>query len=199
MLELIFATNNAEKVKEVQSAIGKKVKVISLRDAAINIEIPEPYNTLEANASEKSKTIYRITGKNCFSEDTGLEVEELNGEPGVKSARYAGEENNAGKNIEKLLDCLSAFTNRKARFRTVISLILGGNEYFFEGVCEGQIIDHKRGLLGFGYDAVFVPSGSTRTFAEMEMTEKNMFSHRRKAADGLVLFLQELIHKARTN
>ena len=124
MLELIFATNNAEKVKEVQSAIGKKVKVISLRDAAINIEIPEPYNTLEANASEKSKTIYRITGKNCFSEDTGLEVIALNGEPGVKSARYAGDDRSFKANIEKLLENMLTAENRHARFRTIISLIM---------------------------------------------------------------------------
>ena len=199
MTQLIFATNNPHKVEEIQSAIGNVIDVISLKQAEIDIEIPEPFDTLEANASEKSKTIYRLTNKNCFSEDTGLEVEALNGDPGVKTARYAGESTDCDKNIEKLLGNLSQFTNRRARFRTVISLIYEGKEYLFEGVCEGQIIDHKRGSKGFGYDPVFLPSGSKRTFAEMDTVEKNVFSHRKKAADRLVLFLQQQICNARTN
>lgn len=191
MTQLIFASNNPHKVKEIQSAIGNMINVISLKQAAIDIEIPEPYDTLESNASEKSKTIYRLTGKNCFSEDTGLEVEALNGRPGVKTARYAGEDADSEKNIEKLLSTLLPVNNRKARFRTVISLIYEGKEHLFEGICEGQIIDHKKGSGGFGYDPVFLPSGTNRTFAEMDMVEKNIFSHRKKAADRLVLFLQQ--------
>lgn len=191
MTQLIFASNNPHKVMEIQSAIGNMINVISLKQAAIDIEIPEPYDTLESNASEKSKTIYRLTGKNCFSEDTGLEVEALNGRPGVKTARYAGEDADSEKNIEKLLSTLLLVNNRKARFRTVISLIYEGKEHLFEGICEGQIIDHKKGSGGFGYDPVFLPSGTNRTFAEMDMVEKNIFSHRKKAADRLVLFLQQ--------
>ena len=189
-MKLIFATNNQHKVDEMQSAIGNQIEVISLNEAGIDIDIPEPHETLEENASEKSRTIYNITGTNCFSEDTGLEVDALNAEPGVKSARYAGEEKNFAKNIEKLLQNLKGKSDRKARFRTVISLILDGEEWLFEGVSEGEIIQDQRGHNGFGYDPVFMPSGSTRTFAEMDLEEKNMFSHRRKAADALVLFLQ---------
>ena len=189
-MKLIFATNNQHKVDEIQSAIGNQIEVISLNEAGIDIDIPEPHETLEENASEKSRTIFSITGINCFSEDTGLEVDALNGEPGVKSARYAGEEKNFVKNIEKLLKNLEGKSDRKARFRTVISLILDGKEWLFEGVSEGEIIQDQRGHNGFGYDPVFMPSGSTRTFAEMDLEEKNMFSHRRKAADALVLFLQ---------
>ena len=198
MISLIFATNNQHKVDEIQSAIGNIIHVISLKDAGIDIEIPEPHDTLEANALEKSKTISKLTGLNCFSEDTGLEVEALNGEPGVKSARYAGDSKGSEENIQKLLTKLRDSSNRRARFRTVMSLIYEGNEFQFEGVCEGQIVDHKRGLNGFGYDPVFMPSQSNRTFAEMDAAEKNMFSHRKKAADKLVLFLQQQIGKDRT-
>ena len=199
MKELIFASNNPNKVYEIQSAIGNIIKVISLSEAGIHIEIPEPHDTLEANALEKSRTIYRLTTKDCFSEDTGLEVKALNGEPGVKSARYAGEGRDPEKNIGKLLQELLFTEDRRARFRTVISLIYAGQEYLFEGICEGRIAVNKRGLQGFGYDPVFVPSGSNRTFAEMDIHEKNGFSHRRQAADKLVLFLQQQIDKTRTN
>ncbi|MBC7826733.1 MAG: RdgB/HAM1 family non-canonical purine NTP pyrophosphatase [Chitinophagaceae bacterium] len=193
MTQLIFASNNPHKVEEIQSAIGNMVDIVSLKQAGMEIEIPEPHDTLEANASEKSQTIYKLTNENCFSEDTGLEVYALNGEPGVKTARYAGDTVDTGKNIEKLLGNLGGIGDRRARFRTVISLIYEGKEYLFEGICEGQIIDHKRGSKGFGYDPVFMPSGSKRTFAEMDTVEKNVFSHRKKAADRLVLFLQEYI------
>ena len=198
MKELIFATNNPNKVYEIQSAIGNIIKVISLNEAGINIDIPEPHDTLEANASEKSRTIYRLTTRDCFSEDTGLEVEALNGEPGVKSARYAGETGIRKKISKNFYKSFYSKKNRKARFRTVISLIYEGNEYLFEGICEGEIAADKRGLQGFGYDPVFVPSGSNRTFAEMDIDEKNRFSHRKKAADKLVLFLQQQIDKTRT-
>lgn len=199
MKELIFATNNAHKVIEIQSAIGNAVNVISLKQAGIDIDIPEPHDTLEANALEKARTIHRLTNKNCFSEDTGLEVEALNGEPGVKTARYAGDEADPGKNMEKLLSKLKRVENRKARFRTVISLIYEGRGYLFEGVCEGRIGEFEKGAKGFGYDPIFLPSGSNRTFAEMALSEKNRYSHRKKAADRLVLFLQEHMVDTRTN
>lgn len=191
MTELIFATNNRHKVEEMQFAIGKQVKIISLKDAGIIKEIPEPHDTLEDNAREKSRVIHDLTGKNCFSEDTGLEVEALNGEPGVKSARYAGEEGSAENNISKLLYELKDKPSKNARFRTVICLILDNKEYLFEGICNGSVVPEKRGSLGFGYDPVFVPEGSDKTFAEMDAEEKNRFSHRQKAASQLVLFLQE--------
>ncbi len=189
MDELIFATNNQNKVAEVRSVLGKNFDIITLKEAGIDIEIPEPHDSLEANASEKSKTIFKLTNKNCFSEDTGLEVDALNGEPGVKSARYAGENRSFEDNIEKLLSNLKAENNKAARFRTVISLIHDGKEYFFEGICPGRIIDTKKGVNGFGYDPVFIPDGSDKTFAEMEMEEKNKFSHRKKAMKKLIDFL----------
>lgn len=187
---LIFATNNNHKVEEVQSILDSKWNVISLKQAGITIDIPEPHETLEANATEKSSTIYKLTGKSCFSEDTGLEVEALNGAPGVRSARYAGDDRSFASNIDKLLKELANKSNRKARFRTVISLQLNGQEYLFEGICEGIIIDHEKGTDGFGYDPVFVPDGDSRTFAEMSMVEKSRFSHRRKAMDKLIEFLE---------
>ncbi|MBS1659809.1 MAG: non-canonical purine NTP pyrophosphatase [Bacteroidetes bacterium] len=204
---IIFATNNAHKVEEIQAAIGARLEIITLRQAGIDIDIPEPHDTLEANATEKSMTIHRLTGTNCFSEDTGLEVPSLGGEPGVKSARYAGEDRAFEKNIEKLLNKLAAISpasaqpastpsasltdsTRSARFRTVISLIWNGQEHFFEGICNGHILPAPTGEGGFGYDPVFVPEGETRSFAQMSMEEKNLYSHRRKAADQLVTFLQ---------
>jgi XTP/dITP diphosphohydrolase len=191
-LRIIFATNNEHKVAEIRAAIGNTLEVVSLRDAGIDIEIPEPHPTLEANASEKSGVIHRLTGENCFSEDTGLEVYTLNGEPGVHSARYAGDDRSFEKNIEKLLANLKDLPDRRARFRTVISLIWEGQEYFFEGVCEGHILLSPDGEGGFGYDPVFAPEGETRSFARMSAEEKNRYSHRRIAADQLVAFLQHL-------
>jgi XTP/dITP diphosphohydrolase len=191
-MKLIFATNNQHKADEIRFVTGEKFELLTLKEAGIDIDIPEPHETLEANASEKSKTIYRFTGISCFGEDTGLEVEALNGGPGVKSARYAGENKSFEKNIEKLLDKLQSISNRKARFRTVISLILGGKEFLFEGVCRGSIHFSPKGSGGFGYDSVFVPEGESRTFAEMSIEEKTRFSHRRKATDKLVAFLQRL-------
>ena len=190
MKKLIFATNNQHKVEEIQSAIGNIIEVVSLKKANIDIDIPEPHDTLEANASEKSRAIHHLTKMNCFSEDTGLEVEVLNGEPGVKSARYAGEDKTFDKNIDKLLSKLGDNKNRKARFRTVASLILDEKEYLFEGICEGKIITERKGQKGFGYDPVFVPDGSDKTFAEMSMEEKNKFSHRKKAVDKMISFLK---------
>jgi XTP/dITP diphosphohydrolase len=187
---LIFASNNQHKVEEINSVVGNAYKVISLKDAGIDIDIPEPHDTIEANASEKSTTIYRITGQNCFGDDTGLEVEALNGEPGVKSARYAGEEKNFAANIDKLLYKLSGLENRSARFKTIISLMWRGREHLFEGIIKGRIIEERKGGNGFGYDPVFIPEGSEKTFGEMALEEKNKFSHRRKAMDKLIDFLK---------
>jgi XTP/dITP diphosphohydrolase len=192
MRSIIFATNNQNKIDEIQSAIGDQLRVITLKEAGIDIDIPEPHPTLEENATEKSRTIASRTGLDCFSEDTGLEVYALNGEPGVLSARYAGEEKSFEKNIDKLLRALDGNPNRNARFRTVISLIWQGNEYQFEGICEGLITPARHGGNGFGYDPVFSPIGSKRTFAEMTLHEKNKVSHRRKAADKLISFLKAL-------
>lgn len=188
-IKLIFATNNQHKVDEIRSVIGDQFEIITLKEAGIDIDIPEPHDTLDANATEKSQTIHTLTHQNCFSEDTGLEVEALNGEPGVKSARYAGEVRNFQKNIDKLLHNLKGKTSRKARFRTVISLILDKKEYLFEGICDGQIIEEQMGTGGFGYDPVFRPTGASRNFAEMSMEEKNTYSHRQKAVTKLIHFL----------
>jgi XTP/dITP diphosphohydrolase len=192
-MKLIFATNNQHKVEEIRSVIRLSfLQIITLRESGIDIDIPEPYDSLEENASNKSKTIYTLTGTNCFSEDTGLEVNALNGEPGVKSARYAGKEKSFEKNIQKLLHKLEGVSDRKANFRTVISLIIDGKEKLFEGTCEGKIIHSKKGEGGFGYDPVFVPDGAVHTFAEMNIEEKNKFSHRKKATDKLVQYLNSL-------
>ncbi len=191
MLSIIFATNNANKVLELQAAIGDRIKIITLAGAGINIDIPEPHPTLELNAEEKSSTIHSLTGSSCFAEDTGLEVYALNGEPGVKSARYAGDERSFDKNIDKLLMRLETMADRRARFRTVISLIWERKRFLFEGICEGIIHHERKGGNGFGYDPVFIPTGSSRTFAEMDLQEKNAFSHRRKAADQLIAFLKQ--------
>ncbi len=191
-MKLIFATNNNNKVAEIRSVIGNKFDILTLKEAGINIDIPEPHDTLEENASEKSVTIYKMTHINCFSEDTGLEVESLNGEPGVKSARYAGDQRAFDKNIDKLLHKLADNSNRKARFRTVISLIINGRETQFEGIAQGKIIDSRKGNKGFGYDPVFIPAGSVKTFAEMNMDEKTRYSHRARATEKLVAFLNKL-------
>ena len=191
-MRLIFATNNQHKVEEMQAAIGNVFELVSLKEAGIDIDIPEPHNTLEENASEKSWTIYRIYNNNCFSEDSGLEVDALNGEPGVKSARYAGEDKTPEHNINKLLLKLSDAANRSAQFRTVISLIIEGKEYLFEGSCKGTIVKLPAGTGGFGYDPIFIPAGADKTFAEMTLKEKELYSHRKKAADKLVMFLRAL-------
>jgi len=191
-MKLLFATNNQHKAEEIRSVLKGKFDLITLIDAGINIDIPEPYNTLEENASAKSRTIFEITGSNCFSEDTGLEVAALNGEPGVKSARYAGNDRSFDANIEKLLINLADKKDRSARFKTVISLIIDGKEMLFEGTCEGKIIDEKKGNNGFGYDPVFIPADADKTFAEMNIEEKNQYSHRKKATEKLVAFLNKL-------
>jgi XTP/dITP diphosphohydrolase len=189
-MELIFATNNQHKVDEIRSALKAQLNIKTLKQAGIDIEIEEPYDTLEENAREKCRVIHELSGANCFGEDTGLEVSALGGAPGVRSARFAGEPANHQANIEKLLSHLKDKSDRDARFRTVICLVFGEKEYFFEGICEGRIIDMPLGSKGFGYDPVFIPTGADKTFAGMEMDEKNRYSHRKKAADQLVLFLQ---------
>jgi XTP/dITP diphosphohydrolase len=191
MYTLIFATNNQHKVEELNLIIGDRYKIKSLKDAGIKIDIPEPYDTLEANASIKSKTIYNLINSDCFSEDTGLEVEALNGEPGVKSARYAGEEKSFTANTDKLLFKLAGVQNRRAKFRTVISLTIGGFEHFFEGICNGTITEGPQGNKGFGYDPIFKPDGSIQTFGEMSMEEKTIYSHRAKAIYQLSSFLSQ--------
>ncbi|MEY3325097.1 MAG: RdgB/HAM1 family non-canonical purine pyrophosphatase [Bacteroidota bacterium] len=187
---LVFATNNFNKAQEVNHILGNTFKVLSLKEAGIEIDIDEPHDTLEANAREKSMTIYTIKNIDCFSEDTGLEVEALNGAPGVKSARYAGEPSNTTANIEKLMLQLKNKQNRNAQFRTVISLVQKGIEKQFEGICKGHIALQPSGENGFGYDPVFIPEGSAKTFAEMSTTEKNEYSHRRKAVEQLVAYLK---------
>jgi XTP/dITP diphosphohydrolase len=191
-MKLIFATNNKNKVEEIKNTIPSSFEIITLTEAGIDKDIPEPFDTLEENAREKAKTIFEFTGENCMSEDTGLEVFALDGAPGVHSARYAGESKSFEKNIEKLLKELQFKTDKKAQFRTIICLIKDGKENFFEGICKGEIISVPKGQKGFGYDPVFIPEGATKTFAEMSIEEKNKYSHRRKAVDKLVTFLNNL-------
>ena len=191
-MKIVFATNNQHKVKEIRSALPEDISIITLREADIDVDIPEPHETLEENAAEKARTIFRLTGLDCFSEDTGLEVTALDNAPGVHSARYAGDEKSFDRNTEKLLANLEGKTDRSARFRTVICLILQGKEHYFEGRCEGRIAGEPAGSQGFGYDPVFIPEGSDKTFAQMGMAEKNRFSHRKKATDMLVVFLNRI-------
>ncbi|MGK2863458.1 MAG: RdgB/HAM1 family non-canonical purine NTP pyrophosphatase [Chitinophagaceae bacterium] len=188
-MKLIFATNNLNKIEEIRQIIGESFQLITLKEAGIFTEIPEPHSTLEQNASEKSFAIYKMTNTNCFSEDTGLEVTALHGEPGVKSARYTGDERSFEKNMDKLLDKLKNTQERTAQFKTVISLILGGSEVKFTGICKGKITREKKGFNGFGYDPIFLPDGSDKTFGEMSIEEKGVYSHRTKATMKLVAFL----------
>ena len=192
MHTLIFATNNRNKVAEIQSLVGANFTIIPLKEAGIDIDIPEPHDQLEANAHEKAVTIFNLTHQNCFSEDTGLEIVALNGAPGVKSARYAGENSNAQANIDLVLSKMAGIENRTAQFRTVICLIWENQTYYFEGVCKGQILSNMQGENGFGYDPIFVPDGATKSFANMTMDEKNTFSHRKKAVKQLFDFLGKL-------
>lgn len=190
MHTLVFATNNKNKVKEIRAMLGAAFNIITLEEAGIDIDIPEPHHTLEENASEKSRTIFNMTGQDCFGEDTGLEVEALNGAPGVVSARYAGEQKSSADNIEKVLQEMQGQPNRQAQFRAVISLIWKGKEYQFEGVCPGTILTETQGGEGFGYDPIFQPAGADRSFATMTMAEKNQYSHRAKATRKLIDWLQ---------
>ena len=190
MYQLIFATNNANKIAEIQSLVGTDFNIIDMKSAGINMDIPEPHDTLNENAFEKANTIFNITKTNCFSEDTGLEIKALNGAPGVKSARYAGEDRNFQANIDKVLHELNKIENRAAQFRTVICLIWENQTYYFEGICKGQISTTMQGEKGFGYDPIFIPDGADKSFAQMSMEEKNTFSHRQKAVTQLFEFLR---------
>jgi XTP/dITP diphosphohydrolase len=192
MHTIIFATNNEHKIKEIQSLVGSDFTIITLQQAGINIDIPEPHETLQENAYEKAITIENITQQNCFSEDTGLEIEALNGEPGVKSARYADENRNFQANIDKVLEKLNGITNRRAQFRTVICLLWNKEVFYFEGICKGHIAETMHGGEGFGYDPIFIPEGSSKSFAAMTMEEKNKFSHRQKAVTQLFTFLHSI-------
>ena len=192
MTEIIFATNNAHKLSEVQAVLGNNFKLITPRDCGITEDIPETSDTLDGNASQKSHYLHDRVGKNCFADDTGLEVEALNGGPGVHSARYATDGHDFAANNRLLLKNMEAKDNRKARFRTVISLILDGEEYLFEGIVEGRIAESEAGCGGFGYDPLFIPDGYDCTFAEMSAEEKNAISHRGRAVQKLVAFLTNL-------
>lgn len=189
-MKLIFASHNQNKVLEINSLLKGIAEVHSLNDIGIFEEIPETGITLKENASIKARACYDLTGLHVFADDTGLEVEALNGEPGVFSARYAGPEKLAWKNMEKLMNELEAHENKKARFVTFISLIVNQEEYFFEGEINGTIIHEMRGSNGFGYDPIFVPDGETRTLAEMSSEEKNKISHRAKALEKMKSFLE---------
>ena len=187
---LVFATNNAHKLEEVAAMLGNRVELLSLKDIGCDADIPETADTLEGNALLKSSFIFRHYGMDCFADDTGLEVEALGGAPGVFSARYAGGEGHDSEaNMRKLLHELEGKENRKARFRTAISLIWEGKEYLFEGIVNGEIIREKRGAEGFGYDPIFRPEGYAQTFAELGNDVKNRISHRARAVRQLCDFL----------
>lgn len=188
-MKIVFATHNAHKVSEVQAVLGSEYQLITATEAGITEEIPETQPTIEGNALQKARYVYEHTGLNCFADDTGLEVEALNGAPGVYSARYAGEHVSYADNNVLLLKNLAGCENRKARFRTVIALIVDGKEYLFEGRVEGTIATEPHGEGGFGYDPLFVPEGSQLTFAEMSSEAKNKISHRGRAVAKLVAFL----------
>ena len=192
--KLLFATNNAHKLAEVQAVLGDGFQLLTPRDCGITEEIPETCDTLEGNASQKAHYLYDRTGLDCFADDTGLEVAALGGAPGVHSARYATDGHNFIKNNELLLHNLEGVADRRARFRTVIALLLGGQEYRFEGIVEGRIIDHAIGCEGFGYDPLFVPDGFDKTFAEMSPDEKNAISHRGRAVRQLITHLRNGIY-----
>ncbi len=188
-MKLVFATNNKHKLIELRKMLGDSIELLSLKDINCFEEIPETNPTLEGNASQKAFYVYDKFGYNCFADDTGLEIEALNGEPGVYSARYAGEEKSAEANMKKVLQKMGEINNRKARFRTVISLVVDGDENLFEGVVDGEILKEKRGEEGFGYDPIFQPEGFSESFAQMELSEKNKISHRGRAVQKLVAFL----------
>ena len=192
MIELVFATNNLHKLGELSRLVGDKIHLLSLKDVNCFDDIPETADTLEGNAAIKARFIWEQFGKNCFADDTGLEVSALNGQPGVYSARYAGIDQDSEANLDKLLNDMSGKDNRKARFRTVICLIIEGQEYYFEGIVEGNLLSERKGTVGFGYDPIFVPNGFDQTFAEMDLDAKNKISHRGKATEKLLVFLKNL-------
>lgn len=187
--KLVLATNNLHKLNEISNIKDLYVEIVSLNDIGFQEEIPEDFDTLEENALQKARIIHQRTGLDCFADDTGLEIDALDGRPGVFSARYAGEPSNPEENIQKVLAELSGITNRNARFRTVIALITDGQEMFFEGIMEGEILNEKHGTDGFGYDPIFRPSGYMQSFAEMSLEMKNKISHRARAVRKLVDYL----------
>lgn len=189
-MKIIFATANQNKADEIQKIMPSEIEILSLKDIGFEGDIPETQPTIEGNAIQKANYIVEKFHQNCFADDTGLEVEALNGEPGVYSARYAGEERDNEKNIDLVLEKLKSEENRKARFKTVIALSIDGNLKTFEGIVEGEIIKEKRGTQGFGYDAVFLPDGYDKTFAELSMDEKNNISHRARAIQKMIDFLK---------
>ena len=191
-MDLVFATNNKHKLEELQAILGKHFKLLSLMDIGCDEDIPEDQDTLEGNASQKAFYVYNKYGFDCFADDTGLEIYALNSEPGVYSARYAGEEKSAEANMNKVLDKLAKIKERNARFRTVISLVTDGVEKQFEGIVEGEILSEKRGKSGFGYDPIFQPKGFSQTFAEMNMEDKNQISHRGRAVEKLFHHLKNI-------
>lgn len=189
MKELVFASQNRHKIDEINQMLGGHYKVISAADCGITEEIPETGDTFAANALQKARYLYQKTGKNCFADDSGLQVDALNGAPGVYSARYAGEAKNDKANIDKLLNNLQGKTQRTARFKTVIALIMDGDEMLFEGTIEGQISTTITGDNGFGYDPIFIPEDYTQTFAQMSPEQKNSISHRARAIAKMKHFL----------
>jgi XTP/dITP diphosphohydrolase len=191
-MKLVFATNNPNKIKEIQSLIPSHISILSLKDINCLEDIPETQNTIEGNAMQKSAYVKRNYGYDCFADDTGLEVETLNNEPGVYSARYAGEQRSAGDNMDLLLTKLEEKSNRNARFKTVISLELNGATKTFTGLCEGEITTLKKGDKGFGYDPIFKPNNYDLTFAEMDLDLKNTIGHRGKAIKSLVDYLNNI-------
>lgn len=191
-LELVFASQNQNKVKEIQGLLPDHVSVKSLKDIACFDDIPEEEPTLEGNALQKAKYIYDKFGVNCFADDTGLEIEALDGAPGVYSARFSGPEKNDDNNIDLVLEKLASQVNRNARFRTVIALILDGKEYLFEGIVRGEIRKERKGTEGFGYDPIFEPEQFGKTFAEMSLDQKNERSHRSRAINRVSDFLRSI-------
>lgn len=191
-MKLVFATNNLNKIKEVRQLLKNNFELLNLEDIGCREELPETGNTLEENATQKAKYVFEKYKVDCFADDTGLEIDALNGRPGVFSARYAGEEKNAEKNIEKVLIEMKNYKNRSAYFKTVISLITKDKIYSFEGKINGLISFEKRGTSGFGYDPIFIPDGGKKSFAEMTLEEKNKISHRAIAIQKLVSFLNSL-------
>ena len=190
-MELIIASQNQNKLVEFKKILGDKINLFSLSDIGLNQEIPENEKTIKKNAMFKAKFVNTQTGKNVFADDTGLEIDSLNGEPGVYSARYSGVDRNSDKNIELVLRKLKNKSNRNSRFKTIISLILDGKSVNFEGVVEGKITEEKRGSNGFGYDPIFQPNGYASTFGEMSLKEKNKISHRSIAINKMVQYLKE--------
>lgn len=189
-MKLIFATHNSNKAFEIQKLLPEHFQILTLNDIDFQEEIPENEPTIEANSAFKAQFIFNKFNLNCFADDTGLEIESLNGKPGVHSARYAGEERNSDANINLVLEELKGVENRNARFKTVITLIIHGEQYQFEGIVDGTIIKEKRGSNGFGYDPIFIPENETRTFAEMNLSEKNKYSHRARAFEKMIAFLK---------